>query len=534
MPFGYTILEGGTTINYEIRYMLMLLEAIINQKPVQALRRYVNWERILSVSDYQNIVGLVYLGTLGIEKEISEECGQQFYQKYRKGLLLYESYKKAEEVILWQLERYGIDALLLSDSSVGELYPLPEMASLSQIEILVDKKNLPQIYRLMRDMDYEQEQDRLGSGDVYVRVPGIRVVFYGEIPIANKVLKRYFSGPVRKYLRMETCSQQDNPSGKVPWAAEFYSAKYRYIHILSDEEEYMYRVGKLVELYLTGILKIRDVLEFWLFRNVLDEAFSWKAVKELLEKAKWTQFVHQADVLSSLWFEEGVRLQYGIALELEEYILLHGQENKHLDKMLLPHEKVRLDFYRRDREEEWSLKKREWMFPPRDYMCQFFPVLDKFPFLLVFCWGIRYVRILIRMCQNKCKNAWFRFSVRLLDIKEKMKGLIKRKEKEVPEEMTQSNDTEDVSDAAGSPEEVLEQTDIDDSPKKVLGQTDADSGLEEALKQVDADSSPEESDDAGVLAGFEDSMEDFESRNNIGTEKVVQSEDFQSEDKIEL
>jgi hypothetical protein len=138
------------------------------------------------------------------------------------------------------------------------------------------------------------------------------------------------------------------------------------------------------------------------------------------------------------------------------------------------------------------------------------------------------------MCQNKCKNAWFRFSVRLLDIKEKMKGLIKRKEKEVPEEMTQSNDTEDVSDAAGSPEEVLEQTDIDDSPKKVLGQTDVDSGLEEALKQVDADSSPEESDDAGVLAGFEDSMEDFESRNNIGTEKVVQSEDFQSEDKIEL
>ncbi len=414
--------------------MLMLLRAIINQQPVQSLRRSVNWEKILSVSDYQKVVNLVYLGILGLEKEISEECGEMFYQKYKKELLLYESYQRAEEVILWQLEKHGIDALLLSDTSVRELYPMPEMASFGQIEILVDKKHLAQVYRLMRDMDYEQEDDRLSEGNVYVRVPGIRVVFYGEIPIGNKVLKRYFSGSIRKYLRMDNYSQ-NAPRRSTLWLAGFVSAKYRHIHILSDEEEYVYRVGRLVELYLTGVLKIRDILEFWLFRKVLDEAFPWKAVKELMEKAKWTEFVHQAEVLSSLWFEEGVRQQYGTALELEEYILLPGQENKHLDKILLPQEKVRLDFYRRDREEEWLLKKREWRFPPKDYMCQFFPILDKYPFLLIFCWGIRSYRIHSRMFFGKCEKIWFRFSVRFFDIKEKMKGLIRKREKEPPEEM---------------------------------------------------------------------------------------------------
>ena len=53
----------------------MLLGAIINQKPVQTSRRYVNWDKILSVSDYQNVVNLVYLGILGMEKEISDACG---------------------------------------------------------------------------------------------------------------------------------------------------------------------------------------------------------------------------------------------------------------------------------------------------------------------------------------------------------------------------------------------------------------------------------------------------------------------------
>ena len=422
--------------------MLILLGAIINQKPVQTSRRYVNWEKVLSVSDYQNVINLVYLGILGLEKEISEACGEEFYQKYKKELLLYESYQKAEEVILWQLEKHGIDALLLSDTSVRELYPLPEMASFGQIEILVDKKNLAQIYRLMRDMDYEQEDDRLEKGNVYVRVPGIRVVFYGEIPIENKVLRRYFSGSIRKYLRMENCSQQNAPRRSSLWLAGFASAKYRHIHILSDEEEYMYRAGRLVELYLTGVLKIRDILEFWLFRQVLDEAFPWKAVKDLLEKARWTEFVHQTEVLSSLWFEEGVRQQYGTALELEEYILVPGQENKHLDKVLLPNEKVRLDFYRRDREEEWLLKKKEWMFPPKDYMCQFFPILDKYPFLLIFCWGIRNIRIYTRMCVNKCEKVWFRLSVRMLDIKEKIKGLVRRGSEAAPEEPAEPEEKE--------------------------------------------------------------------------------------------
>lgn len=422
--------------------MLILLGAIINQKPVQTSRRYVNWEKVLSISDYQNVINLVYLGILGLEKEISEACREEFYQKYKKELLLYESYQKAEEVILWQLEKHGIDALLLSDTSVRELYPLPEMASFGQIEILVDKKNLAQIYRLMRDMDYEQEDDRLEKGNVYVRVPGIRVVFYGEIPIENKVLRRYFSGSIRKYLRMENCSQQNAPRRSSLWLAGFASAKYRHIHILSDEEEYMYRAGRLVELYLTGVLKIRDILEFWLFRQVLDEAFPWKAVKDLLEKARWTEFVHQTEVLSSLWFEEGVRQQYGTALELEEYILVPGQENKHLDKVLLPNEKVRLDFYRRDREEEWLLKKKEWMFPPRDYMCQFFPILDKYPFLLIFCWGIRNIRIYTRMCVNKCEKVWFRLSVRMLDIKEKIKGLVRRGSEAAPEEPAEPEEKE--------------------------------------------------------------------------------------------
>lgn len=81
-------------------------------------------------------------------------------------------------------------------------------------------------------------------------------------------------------------------------------------------------------------------------------------------------------------------------------------------------------------------------------MCQFFPILDKYPFLLIFCWGIRNVRIYYRMCATRCEKAWFRLSVRCLDIKEKMKARFRKKET-APEEML-SADADDAIEASMS------------------------------------------------------------------------------------
>ncbi len=431
--------------------MLILLAAIINQKPIQTLRKRMRWETLLEVSDYQNVISIVYIGLLGIEKEISEECEAEFYQSYRRQLLLYESYRKVEEVIKWQLERYKIEALFLLDSEVTEMYPKPEMAHIRQIEILVNKKDMPWINRIMLGMDYEQKEESMGSGVVYVRVPGVRIVFYDEIPIENKVIKHYFSGSVRSYHRIDS---------------------YKFIHTLTNEEAYLYRAAKMVELYITGRLKIRDIMDLWQFKKLLGEKFRWKSVREYLEKARWQEFVRQTELLAELWFGEGAEQQYGLAIELEEYILSRGRENEHLDEELLPCEKVRLDFYWRNRDKEWALKRQAWWFPSREYMIQFFPALEKYPFLLVFCWIVRNWRFFRRICTNKLKKTGFRLRVRFLDIKEKLKGMIGRKkeEEEIPEAAAEGDGTEEIASAGDTDgtdrEEVPQAEEAGESPEQ--------------------------------------------------------------------
>ncbi len=388
--------------------MLILLTAIMNQKTVPLPGKRIHWENIIKVSEFHNIANIIYLGALGIKKEISEDETSVLYQSYKKELLLGKAYKDAREVIMWQMERHGISGLLLTDTEAYSLYPKPEMAYAKPVEFLVEKRDIPYIHRFMRDMDYEQEEDRLGNGTAYTRVPGIKVVFYDKVPVENLVFRRHFSGQLRKYPHM---------SG------------YKHIYILSREEKYLYYTGTLVEAYIRGSLRMRDILDFWLYENspeVLKERERWKTAADVIERAKWQAFAQQIDVLCSLWFDDGTRQQYGLALELEEYIFSYCHENKHLDKELLPYERARLDFYWRSREGEWAIKKREWLFPSKEYMFQFFPVLGKYPFLLVFCWAIRDLRFLKIVCANRCRQIGFKLQVRLLDMKERLCSLMKK------------------------------------------------------------------------------------------------------------
>lgn len=426
-------------INYETRYIMMMVKNVINRKAAPIIKQRVNWENILKASDYQRVFSIIYYGMLGIEKEMSKRCEEQFYYRYRRELLLGESYKSAEEVIWWQLERHRIHALILSGTAVRELYHIPDMAHIDGLEILVDKKDLPLVLRLLRDMDYEQRENRTGTGILFVRTPGIQVAIYDEILTDNRELKRFFSDPVKKYLHM---------------------GDFRYLHRLSPEEEYFYRLGKLTESYIRGMIRVREVLDFWLFMERQGEDFQWKEAKEFRKKMQLDEFTCQIEILCDLWFGKVESQEYGTALELEEYILSGNTENPHLDAVLLPYGRVMLDFYRRNREKEWDERQRQWLFPPREYMIQFFPALEKYPFLLPFFWLVRDVRFWKQMLMKRCKERIIAVRMSLLDLKEKLKGKFIRKEQsadEAPakEEALEAESGKKQPDAAESIEEEL-------------------------------------------------------------------------------
>lgn len=426
-------------INYEERYIFMLLASVINQTQIKVLRKRVDWEAILKISDFQDIITPIYYGILGLEKDASEECIDKFYQKYRKQLLLEEAYTKSEKTIRWQLDRHGISALWLTGTKMYSYFQQSELGYISALEIMVRHKDLVYVHRLMREMDYEQKENRIGKGILYTRVPGIRVIFYDEIPLSNKVLKEHLSEPIRKHRNIEG---------------------YQHIYGLNLEDEYVYRYGRLAEAYITGNLTIRKMINMYQYEGVLDDRIQRENLLELWRKAKVLEFVEQAGVLLRLWFGESENEDCGTAIELEEYILSQ-KEDRWLDEKLLPQERIWLDFYRRDREQEWSLKKKQWWFPSKKYMVGFFPVLNKMPFLLGVCWIVRLLRYAKYVSSCRLKEIFLKMGTKWLDIKEKWKERVAKKnlEEVVEEENTSEEglETEDTSEVIPEEESPLEE-----------------------------------------------------------------------------
>lgn len=349
----------------------MLLSAVINEKKPAVPRKRLQWREILKLAEFHKVVTPVYYGILGLEKEISGSESEKFYGKYRKELLTGEAYKDAEEVIEWQLAQQGIHGILLKGTESRMLYSHMELGYTPALEILVEEENLSRIHTIMTEMDYELEPDRMMHGKVYTRVPGIRVIFYHEVPVGNKVLYKYLTEHTRRYLHIQKKKSLFPPEVTA---------------------RYLYYIGSLADAYMQGELRIRDILDYYQFLRRASTEELFHAVDEILEKSGLAEFEIQLEILAQLWFGQGGQTDTARAFMLEEYIFSKGMESRMLDSSIIPYEKTRVDFYRRDREEEWGQRRMEWFFPPLEYMVQIFPVLDKFPRLLVICWGLRGIR----------------------------------------------------------------------------------------------------------------------------------------------
>lgn len=362
------MVKGGRAIDYELKYIFILLTAVLRQKTTQTATKQVNWQKIFRYAEYHDVLTLLYHAVLGMEKSFTEQQKQDLYQKYKKELLLQPEYCSAQEAIIWQLEQNHIHALLLSGTARYDFYDIKEMGHIESLEFLVEPPSLHKIPALMYAMDYEQKVENGCQGLFFVRPPGIKIRFLKEIPYAGRLVRSSFD----KQLK-----------GKA------------YVQPLMADIQYIYNVAALMEHYLLGDITIRQILDFWLYREKSADMISETVTEEILRKGHIKEFEQCLTTLGNLWFGSGVSPEDAVfALSLEEYVLNPGKVDLGLDRKILPSGRARLDFYDRDREEEWKLKKAGWLFPTGDYMKQIFPVLERLPFLIGFCWCIRGFRIL--------------------------------------------------------------------------------------------------------------------------------------------
>ena len=405
---------------YEERYLLLLLSAVMNQKPSPEPIRSIDWEKMFRLADYHGVAHAVHYGILGINQEISQTIRQQFFDKYLESVYRVGRLQKSELQLTALIGREKINCFYLSYVDTVKNYPIEEMCCRDSIEFGSSRKSIRMIWNILRKADFEERRtDEIGK--LYYHIPGIKVL--------NFDYTLFFSFSMRRFFKTMLKSSSRKTSSK-------------YITELPLDDRYLFLMCRLIDSYARGNISLSQIIDFWIFYKTYYEKFNWPYIYGRLKKLKISDFAERLEHLILRWFGTGAIIENVETYEaMESYILSKGANGREISSKLLPLIKNVADCYARNRKLEEIRKMLTWLFPDQRYMEMIYPLLGKGRIFLPVFWILRLWRYLSRLCITRFRDTLYL----------KIKDLFPKAEKILRMRAKTENSDEDIKEIADPP-----------------------------------------------------------------------------------
>ena len=390
---------------YEGKFLINLLGSTLRQDDSFPMMRRMNWGRLYRIADYHEISSGIYLGMLSAGARVPALFGEKFFHRYQEAVRYGEIYEASELEILSAFQAVKVPAVVLESAAVRRLYHLPETAANSPLRLYIPEERYYMARGYLFDLGYETDQFYTGFGEHMKRVGGFQVEIYHHLPFLTKNYKNH----------MKSLLDRAYPDKKYPL-----------LKVLSLESSYMFRMAEACYHFCTDNLKIRELLDLYLFYKLfhkdMNKKFLDARIKELDISLLSQSLLHMAD----MWFSSRKDSLFpypkdSISLfdDMESRILSNGMvgadsipEAAKLRKAIKDAEnKEERAAKWRKWKEKWKnrfdgIKKQlRWIFPESSYMKSLYPGLENAPFLLPLYWLRRDFKLIrIMMLPDKLEE----------------------------------------------------------------------------------------------------------------------------------
>lgn len=390
---------------YEGKFLINLLGSTLRQDDSFPMMRRMNWGRLYRIADYHELSSGIYLGMLSTGARVPSLFGEKFFHRYQEAVRYGEIYESSELEILSAFQAVKVPAVVLESAAVRRLYRLPETAANSPLRLYIPEERYYMARGYLFDLGYETDQFYTGFGEHMKRVGAFQVEIYHHLPFLTKNYKKH----------MKSLLDRAYPDKKYP-----------VLKVLSLESSYMFRMAEACYHFCTDSLKIRELLDLYLFYKLfhkdMNKKFLDARIKELNISLLSQSLLHMAD----MWFSSRKDSLFpypkdSISLfdDLESRILSNGMvgadsipEAAKLRKEIKDAEnKEERAAKWRKWKEKWKnrfdgIKKQlRWIFPESSYMKSLYPRLENAPFLLPLYWIRRDFKLLrIMMLPDKIEE----------------------------------------------------------------------------------------------------------------------------------
>lgn len=379
---------------YDGRFLVSMTGAIIRQDTLRPVRGGMDWERMYRLADYHKVANMVYLGLLGNGGQITGRWKELFFERYLQGLSFAEHSDETERELLTLIDMNQVPCVVLESSRISNIYPIPEMAYQNPLRVLLGKENYSLIKGQLVDLGYVTDTFYEGYGERMVHSNGFRIEIYYALPFRT----HFYNRQMKELISFA-----------------YVKSPFKYVRGLSIDGQFVWIMAQNIYRYVTDDLKIRDVMDLYLYHKKWTEHLNQEYIDRALAAFHIEEIADKLLALSYLWFGDVQELPakkrmrnpevYDIlearilsrvvmadaetdqqAQALAELIYKELQKEKRAERKA---ERKKITAERK----AYISKKLKWLFPEYKYMESMYPRLHYIPVLLPFYWGARLLRL---------------------------------------------------------------------------------------------------------------------------------------------
>ena len=345
-----------------------------------------NFSDGVRIAKKHKIEVLFYYGALNYGCKQYEPLMQELFTIVCGIIAINEQQMYALKEIFSAFDKEKIDYLPIKGILLKQLYPKPEMRSMSDMDILIRYEDyLEKIIPVMKNLGFEE--GRVSDNELVWNKPMICIELHRRlIPSYNKDYYAYYGDGWRL---AKLCS----------------GSRYS----MTDEDQMIYLFTHFAKHYRDSGIGIRHMVELWVFRSHcknLDDEY----IKAELKKLQLYNFYENIIYTLKVWFEQKENN------EVSDFITqiifnsgVYGTRETHVLSDALKLSKIK-----GQKNKLQKAKLITEIFPPYNYMKRRYTVLDNNSWLLPALWLVRLVDAVF----FRRKNVSTKFSkIKLIDDK---------------------------------------------------------------------------------------------------------------------
>lgn len=264
----------------EYNYLLHLLGAYLREEEPEALDGG-DWQKLMHLAHIHSVIGILGYMSMKYPICLDEQVKPCLRRLCLNTIGLYTQRKALAQTMVQELDRAGIDYILMKGYVVRELYPVPELRTFNDIDIVIRPEDRKRSHELMLSRGYQVHTDwepvfsYFKEQELYEIHTDIM-----EIDVSEKADYRGYFGNMWRYAQ---------PIGEHSYC---FTPEFHFLYLLTHIAKHIHGSGAGVRMYL-------DVAAF--VRRYDAEA-DWVWIAEQLRELKLFQFAAVVLTAVEAWF----------------------------------------------------------------------------------------------------------------------------------------------------------------------------------------------------------------------------------------